>query len=198
MDEMSDRVQGSLASTARVLSLSMQDDAGATPPEGAERAISRLQAMAQVYGLLQREGVDAIDLKETCRQIAQAACRKHALPEHHVSWEVAGPRVILPFRAAATVACAINELAANAVRHGCAARPTGRVRIDLTEETRQIIIQVEDDGDGLPADFDLSRDSGLGLQIARDVVEYDLGGEFELVTVPAGVTIRLRLPKRAH
>ena len=41
----------------------------------------------------------------------------------------------------------------------------------LQQEGPQIVVTVSDDGRGLPNDFTLHQNNGLGLQIARTLVE---------------------------
>jgi two-component sensor histidine kinase len=48
-------------------------------------------------------------------------------------------------------------------------------RTDVT-----LLIEVTDDGVGLPEDFDLDRSTGLGLSIVRTLVETELEGELRL------------------
>ena len=50
----------------------------------------------------------------------------------------------------------------------------------LGEEADSVTIEIDDDGRGLPPDFDLEADRSLGLQIVQTLVEDDLGGRFEL------------------
>jgi two-component sensor histidine kinase len=49
-----------------------------------------------------------------------------------------------------------------------------------------IEVILEDDGVGLPEDFDLSRPTSLGLRIARTLAVSDLKGSFDLVPAPGG------------
>jgi two-component sensor histidine kinase len=47
-------------------------------------------------------------------------------------------------------------------------------------------IEVQDDGVGLPPDFDPERAAGLGLTIIRTLVTADLQGRFELRPAEGG------------
>ena len=73
---------------------------------------------------------------------------------------------------------AINELITNAVKHGFAGRREGSIVVSLQEGAGKVLVQVRDDGVGLPEGFDPSRDARLGLRIVQGIVEQDLGGEF--------------------
>jgi two-component sensor histidine kinase len=51
------------------------------------------------------------------------------------------------------------------------------------------VLEVIDDGVGLPESFDLPGGAGLGLQIARTLAEADLGGTLEIARRPGGGTV---------
>ena len=60
-----------------------------------------------------------------------------------------------------------------------------------------MVIQVQDDGEGLPPDFDLSRSASMGLSIVQVLVRDDLKGEVYLVSGD-GVTATVTFPKTAR
>ena len=96
------------------------------------------------------------------------------------------------------------NLVSNAARHG------DRIEITANHETRWLILHVDDDGPGIPADMreevfkpfvrlDEARNqdeggSGLGLAIARDVARSH-GGDIVLSESPlGGLRATVRLP----
>lgn len=98
---------------------------------------------------------------------------------------------------------AINNLIENATRYGT------RVEADVRRDGGHAVIDIRDDGPGIPADMrervlapfarlDAARASdgglGLGLSIVRDVVRRH-GGELLLLdAAPHGLLVRIRLP----
>lgn len=107
---------------------------------------------------------------------------------------------------------AIEELLANAVEHNDSADPTVWVRTDGdsadgTSDGRFLTLEIADDGPGLPemerevfeagSETPLQHSSGLGLWLARLVVE-DLGGEMTVDDrEPRGTVVTVRLPRAA-
>jgi len=89
----------------------------------------------------------------------------------------------------------MNELVTNALRHGFKNRNRGALSVEMVREDSGISIAVEDDGVGLPADFDLGRVSTLGLQIVTMLVNQLRGGFIVESAHPA--RFRLRLPLAA-
>jgi signal transduction histidine kinase len=83
----------------------------------------------------------------------------------------------------------VHEALTNVVRHACA----HRCCVHLALENGVFMLEIEDDGVGLPAE----RRAGVGLLSMRERAE-ELGGSLSVGTVPGGgtrVLARLPLPK---
>ena len=70
------------------------------------------------------------------------------------------------------------HLAALAIEHGLQSS-NGTVIVHAVHQGRRLVLEVIDDGAGLPGDFELSTAASLGLSIVSTLVN-DLGGEFTL------------------
>jgi two-component sensor histidine kinase len=89
------------------------------------------------------------------------------------------------------------ELVQNAVEHG---RPS-EVVIETERRSDWLRVHVRDDGQGLPAGFQVAANTRLGLQIVRTLVETELGGELTLGPAEGGGTVAtavLRLPSNTQ
>ena len=88
---------------------------------------------------------------------------------------------------ATPLAVAMAELLQNAVEHAFAVDPdseeVGHVFVTLRHDPQTLVVEVRDDGDGLPEGFDLETTTSLGLNIVRDLVRTQLLGTIELVRV---------------
>ena len=74
----------------------------------------------------------------------------------------------------------------------------GVVTVNLKDDGEQITIAVDDDGKGLPEDFDPTGTDSLGLQIVRTLAENDLKGSFELHGRDKGVSAVVTFPKQSQ
>jgi signal transduction histidine kinase len=105
----------------------------------------------------------------------------------------------------------LNQLIANAVVHGFARTGEGTIAVRVWPSGHDAVrITVHDNGGGVPpgdlpqvfAPFFTTRlaqgGSGLGLTIARNMVNGILGGRIELVSpAGAGTTVTMTLPRLA-
>jgi signal transduction histidine kinase len=82
----------------------------------------------------------------------------------------------------------------------------GTLRITTRAEGDCAVVEITDTGPGMPPDVqarafeaffttkDVGRGTGLGLDIARRIVEERHGGVLSIDTGPAGTTMRVTLP----
>lgn len=96
----------------------------------------------------------------------------------------------------------LAELVQNAVEHGLKQEQgviEVRVRRDDPmageEDVGRLLIEVIDDGGGLPADFDIEGTTNLGLQIVRTLIIGELGGSLEIKPRESGGTrVSIEMP----
>jgi two-component sensor histidine kinase len=109
-----------------------------------------------------------------------------------------GEPIYLPARQATSCALIINELVQNAIEHGFEHKKEGVIWVNLEDKGDEVIINVADNGEGVPGDFRLEQAESLGLQIVRILVEGDLKGRIQLengVNNGVGLSIKIIFPK---
>ena len=143
-----------------------------------------------------REAVGRVDLNALLEALAEDAVEQGG----HVKFEAAG-RPVVSTRPLALKRC-LSNLLSNAVKYG------EQVSMSVTDTTPFVIVVIDDDGPGIPAD-ELERvfepfyrgnaargdeGTGLGLSIARAIAE-SLGATLTLENRESGgLRARLRLP----
>jgi len=81
------------------------------------------------------------------------------------------------------------------VEHAYPDGAPGRIEVLVDRSPHALVVQVVDDGAGLPEGFDLMTSTRLGLQIVRTLVSAELGGQVLLEPVqPKGTRAELRVP----
>ena len=94
----------------------------------------------------------------------------------------------------------LQPLVENALRHAVGARnsPT-TLRIQATRRSSTLLLEVEDDGPGLPAGFSIEESAGVGLRNTRDRLREIFGVDASFSLGPgttAGVLAVIELPYR--
>ena len=93
------------------------------------------------------------------------------------------------------LALSLNEMVSNAFKHAFPEGKSGSLKIDMKWSPESGELKVEDDGAGMPADFEERHFTGLGMKILR-VFAGQLGGEVRISSEPdRGSVFRLLFPK---
>jgi two-component sensor histidine kinase len=92
------------------------------------------------------------------------------------------------------VALIINEAVSNSFKHAFSDGRTGCLQVSLRRNGDKVSLRVQDDGAGLPADFDPERDEGLGFKVIS-VFADQMGGRFSVENIASsGVAFDLQFP----
>ena len=98
---------------------------------------------------------------------------------------------------AAPVALVVSELITNAIKHAHPAGAPGKIIVRCgANMAGSVYVEVEDDGVGLPENFDPWRDGGLGFEIVRGLSQ-QLGAKLLFDADGIGMRVRLTVPKMA-
>jgi two-component system, sensor histidine kinase PdtaS len=116
-----------------------------------------------------------------------------ASPERAIGFTVEGDAGDLPGEVATPLAVVLNELMQNAVDHAFPEGRPGRVVVRLGRADDHVVVDVIDDGVGLPASFSLEASKGLGLSIVHALVTGELDGSIEM-REEHGTTVHMQVP----
>ncbi|MCX7623900.1 MAG: GAF domain-containing protein [Thermomicrobium sp.] len=189
--ELHHRVRNNLQTVAALLSLQARR-AGPEARAVLQDAVSRIRSLTVVHDLLSGREMPEVSLVELARIVVTQAVHSLYGDDVPVAWTIEGDEVAVSSRQTTVLALLLNEFVTNAVRHGFQDGP-GRLAVRVRAEGERAVLEVEDDGRGLPVDFDPLRGRGLGLQIARTLVEVDLRGELEIgPAADGGTLVRVR------
>jgi len=190
--EIHHRVKNNLQTVASLLRLQARRDERLDVRQALEESERRIRSIALVHETLSHERSDMVDFDQVAGQVVHMVSEGLTGPEVEVTVEGSCGSVIA--EVATPLAVVLSELLQNSVEHAFG-EGGGRIAVRLEREQGNVAVEVWDDGRGLPPDFSLEDGAGLGLQIARALVESELRGTLRLngdrgttarVTVPAG------------
>lgn len=154
-----------------------------------DRALGRVGSIARMHETLtSARDLASVDLAKYARAIATELEELHA--RENVVVEVVG-QTAAPIDVAGPVGMILQELVSNALEHAFAKDVGGRVVISFECRDDDVLVEVCDDGMGLPA----QRSSSQGLELVHGLTA-QLGGSFEAYALtPRGTCCHLRLPR---
>jgi two-component sensor histidine kinase len=196
--EVHHRVKNNLQTISSLLRLQarrLEPGEGKSSLEEAER---RIRSIALVHEILSREATDQVDFNDILPSLARMA--EDLLPhDQPVRIGYEGEAGELPAEVATPLAVILTELLQNAAEHAfpedSVIRGAGllRIHVRLAREEGKLLVEVRDNGAGLPDGFSVDQTSSLGLSIVRDLVTTQLAGTIEMHT-DGGTVVVLTVP----
>ncbi len=153
---------------------------------------ARIKSMALVHEKLYQSGdLSRIDLREYFTDLVTISAETYKAGDM-VALALDMESVFVSIDSAVPCGLIVNELISNSFKHGFRAEQKGEIRIRLRQAKENIEISVQDNGIGLPAEFDLRKTDSFGLKSAAALAEHQLQGSFDIDPDSAGVLFRIR------
>lgn len=147
----------------------------------------RIYSMARLHEqLYSRRGPTELDFSTHLRELAAMLVRSHTPPGCALTLQIRADPIPLDLDRAVTLSLLANELILNSLKHAFVGRAAGRIDVELHAGSR-IAMNVRDDGSGLPPEFDVSKDGGIGLELVHAMVR-QIAGETIICPQPSGGT----------
>jgi len=196
--EMHHRVKNNLQTIAMLLRLQLRDGREVSGREVLTETINRILSIAAVHEILSVEGFKLINVRDLLDRVTRTVSQTMARPPLRVAVSVEGEDLYMPSQQATSVALAVTELVQNALEHAFPGRAEGHIRILLAQTEREWVIEVADDGVGVPAGTGQSApvaSDNLGLKIVEALATEDLKGDFALRGNGAGTRAVITIPR---
>jgi two-component sensor histidine kinase len=190
--ELQHRISNNLQLVAALLNL----DIARVTDQSAKKALTEATTRLAMIGKLHRqlydpEGADidfGVFLKTLCDDIIKA----WGTP--NVDCHVKSIEMTVPPAQSIPIALIATELMTNALEHGLNGRSSGTINVDFRRDgANAIVLEVADDGNGLPPGFDVAAKKSLGLKIVHTLTQ-QLSGRFEMQG-GRGTTCRIVVPE---
>ena len=187
--EIHHRVKNNLQTVASLLRLQARRVPSPEVRAALEESERRIRSIALVHETLSLERGDVVDFDQVAAEVI--AVVREGLVGPGIELDLGGSAGPVIAEVATPLAMVMTELVQNSVDHAFG-EGGGRIGIHLDRRDGRLLLEVRDDGRGLPEGFSLD-DAGLGLQIVRALVESELGGSLA-VDGGAGTSARVWVP----
>jgi two-component sensor histidine kinase len=138
-------------------------------------AANKIQAMSLVHKkLYQSKNLSNIKLKEYVFDLVEMISKSFSNYKIDVIQNIDDFTVLIDI--AVPIGLILNELLSNIFKHAFPEKK-GQVMLKINKVKEKIFIHIEDNGIGVPEDFDFFNNESLGLQIVISLVQNQLSGE---------------------
>jgi two-component sensor histidine kinase len=180
IQEIHHRVKNNLQTIASLLRMQARRSESQEVKAALQESMNRIMSISVVHAFLSRHDTENIDVIAVAQDVIDLL-EKNMLPSgFRLEKKIEGPHIVLPVQVANNFGLVVNELVLNAIEHGFADRDEGLIGFRAAETASDYQIDIYNDGQLLPAAFDLGKCHSLGLQIVRTLVTEEMGGRFEL------------------
>jgi len=189
--EIHHRVKNNLQTVAALLRLQSRRLEEPKARAALDEAVRRVGSIATVHETLSHAPEEIVDFDDVAERVA-AMAGEVSSAEARVKPVLLGRFGLLPSAVATPLALVLAELLQNALQHGLAQSPDpgvdGLLEVCVDRSQERLTVMVQDNGVGLPEEFDLASSTSLGLQIVRTLVVSELGGRLEVKPRDGGGT----------
>lgn len=156
---------------------------------------ARIEMLGRLHqSLAAKPDAGEINLSACLRSICEDLGRTLPPPGRIVLSHQLARDCMVPIEEALPLALITCEIVGNAVRHAHPADVIGFINVCCWREpSGDFVLDIADDGVGLPPGFDPATESGFGLRLVRQLSEH-LGGSCAFDDSGLGLHFRLRIP----
>ena len=181
LQEIHHRVKNNLQVISSILDMSSLRTEDPCAQDLIENARSKIQTMAFIHSQLYRsERFDQIEMGEHIGELVRYLKTVYAAGKD-IRFHIDISEVYLSLTQAIPCALVLNELVSNAFKHAFKRKRSGNIVIAMEVSAgNTAVINVKDDGAGVPKDFEINSTETLGLKLVRNLVERQLKGKIHL------------------
>ncbi|TCS77510.1 sensor histidine kinase [Pectinatus cerevisiiphilus] len=194
IQEIHHRVKNNLQTIASLLRLQARRSQSPEVKAALKESVNRILSISVVHEFLSQQQDEIIDVTKVTKNILNLISQNMLPPEFKLTTKFSGGTVILPSQQASNLALIVNELILNSLEHAFENAHEGTIGLAITKTQDKYVLDLYDDGPGLPEGFEKRRSHSLGLQIVRTLIEDDMNGKFELYN-NNGTHARITIPQ---
>jgi two-component sensor histidine kinase len=170
LEEVHHRVKNNLAVVSGLLQMQTMhvDDPRLT--KYIQNSQLRIRSMAIVHEMLYESAtLSQIEMSSYVKKLTDVIAKTLGPDNKDIIIKVESDAITLNVNQAIPCALIISELITNAYEYAFEGQGQGSLHITVTKKEQQITIAVEDDGIGLPDNFDEMRKKSLGLSLIENL-----------------------------
>lgn len=166
--EIHHRVKNNLQVISSLLDLQSQTMEDSKTAEKFQEGSQRVQSMAFIHqNLYQGENIDSIDIQEYVRMLTDNLLQSYNADANRIHLTTHVEPIKLHSDTVIPLGMIINELVSNSLKYAFPGMTSGEIQVVLKKAGDKILLQVKDNGAGMPPDIDVAAVHSFGYKIIK-------------------------------
>lgn len=183
------RVKNNLQTVYNLLDMQRRRAKDEDVDRALNQAMSRIGSIASAYEMLSREGKENVNVKAMIEKVVNSFRSLISDSALNLTLEVRGAEVFTDMSSATDIALVVNELLQNTAKHAFNTKREGAVTVSIVKRPLYSEIIVSDNGSGFPEEYLITEKTGLGYQIAENIVQHKLKGKILYYSDSTGTSV---------
>lgn len=171
--EVHHRVKNNLQIISSLLNLQSRYVHDKSVLEAFRESQNRVRSMALLHEQLYRPGgIEEVDMGKYIKSVADHLYISYDAISSDISLHVDAGNICFDIDTAVPCGLIVNELVSNALKHAFPDGRRGEIEITLrVTDEKKFVLNVSDDGIGLPEDLDMEKGTSLGLRLVNSLAQ---------------------------
>jgi two-component system, sensor histidine kinase PdtaS len=179
--EIHHRVKNNLQTVASLLRMQMRRGVPEEMKQLYQESLNRIASIAVVHEVLSNNGIEKVNMLDIIKKITTGQVFNPYQSDCTVAIHLDSEEIIeLNSTQAVSLALIVTELIQNCMKHAFIGRLNGNITIHFKRNHQLIELGVIDDGNGMG---DYMEAGHLGIEIVKNLTNYDLNGTFEFLPI---------------
>ncbi len=189
--EIHHRVKNNLTVISSLLSLQSRYIKDESDKDLFKESENRAKSMALIHERLYRsENVKSIDFSDYITSLSRDLFDTYVTSKDKIQLKLDVENIMVDVDNTVPLGLIINELVTNCLKYAFPSNRPGTININFHKIGSEYVLEVIDDGIGLPEDFDMDKSDSLGMRLISGLTS-QLDGEMEMSN-ESGTTFRIR------
>jgi two-component sensor histidine kinase len=166
--EIHHRVKNNLQVISSLLDIQSQTMKDEEAAEVIKESRQRVQSMAFIHqNLYQSNSVQEIELKNYINTLADHLFQSYNIRKDKIRFTTDIDNISLHSDTVIPLGMILNELISNSLKYAFKDLENGEIKVTMKQKENELLLQVKDNGKGLPAGFDISKLHSFGFKVIK-------------------------------
>ncbi len=195
LKEIHHRVKNNLQVVSSLLSLQQRQTKDNTAHQALQEGRNRVKAMALIHQFLyQDKNLVGVEAKPYITKLVTTLVTTYKTNRKNIDVQTQIEPIKLDVDTIIPLGLILNELISNALKYAFETKNEGIITITLNVVNTILILQIKDNGTGLPKDFSVENSSSLGYKLVHSFSQ-KLDADLVIENSDQGVSITLKIKK---